>query len=540
MNHDRGDRHTVGGALYLEPRLEPPLASLIEDSGFLHQLVGGLGSPLNVLLPQVIAGNVESFRQVYRERRLRGEILFAHKANRSSALVRQLAATEADIDVASLEELQHALGAGFSAGRIGATGPKDPDFLWLGARAGVTFHVDGRSELEELISLVRRCGLPRVRVLPRLSGFTSSGVRRLARLSRFGTPAADTEALLDLLESAQDAVELIGFGYHLDTVSLDEKAVALEGCVAVMDHCAGRGMRPRTIDVGGGFGVSYLAEADQWNTYTTELTRAVMGTRPPLTWRGHGYGLRNDMGTLAGALSLYPAHREQAGAEYLAALFDMEGPVSGRPLGSLLLEGLYDVRVAPGRALVDQCGLTLARVMEVGRVGAGPATHQPGESGADWFVRLGMNASDCSLEDHGVLMDPLIVPAGGPRTGEPRAGEARAGGPHTGGARAGVTRDDAEGPRAAGEGPVAVHLFGNLCLEADLITKRAVHLPHLPVPGDLLCFANTAGYCMDFSAHRAERRPEARKVAVHLDAEGHRSWRLDEDYWPMATAGERA
>jgi diaminopimelate decarboxylase len=493
----------VGGPpnpLYLEPRLEPRLAALMEAGGFLHSLAAGLGTPLNVVLPEQIAENAAGFRAVYERHRLGGEVFFAHKATGSSALVRRLAASDTRIDVASVQELQHALASGFAPSRIAATGPKDPAFLWLGARAGVAFHVDGRAELDELAALVRGHGLPRVRVLLRLSGFVSSGVRTLTHHSRFGTPAGEAAALLDAVEKHREEVEPVGVGYHLDTVSLDEKAQALEGCLRVMDACRERGMRPLAVDIGGGFGVSYLAHAAQWDAYTSELTRAVLGARPPLTWRGHGYGLRNESGTLAGGLGLYPSYRPVAGPGYLDDLLEMRAPGLGRPLATLLLESLYDLYTEPGRALADQCGLTLARVMEVRRAdGVGSA--------AEWFVRLDMNAADCGLEDHGVLVDPLVVP------------RARA-------------ADSAEG-----RGPVGVHLFGNLCLESDLITKRVVYLPALPAPGDLLCFANTAAYCMDFGAHEAELRPRARRVAVTGGADGGWQWSLDEQYWPVGPLG---
>ncbi|GAA1643864.1 hypothetical protein [Actinoplanes couchii] len=34
----------------------------------------------------------------------------------------------------------------------------------------------------------------------------------------------------------------------------------------------------------------------QWEAWTTELTAAVLGRRPPITWNGHGYGLRDEAG----------------------------------------------------------------------------------------------------------------------------------------------------------------------------------------------------------------------------------------------------
>ncbi|MEW1653872.1 Y4yA family PLP-dependent enzyme [Streptomyces sp. NPDC093707] len=484
--------------LSLEPRLERRLASLLGAGDFLPSLVDALGSPLSVLLPDQIAENVERFRGAYGTHRLGGQVYFAHKANRSSALLRRLAATDAAVDVASLGELQHALGAGFTPDRIMATGPKNREFLWLAARTGVLVNADSRGELDELAALVRARRLARIRVLVRLSAFDGPGVRVRSRPSRFGIPAGEVDGLLKTVEQHADALELIGVGYHLDTTSPEEKARALEGCIRVMDAARGRGLRPQVVDIGGGFGVNYLEHAGEWERYTSELTAAVLGHRPPLTWRGHGYGLRNDAGTLRGALGLYPAHRPVAGARYLDELLALPSPsFGGRALATLLLENLYDLYTEPGRALVDQCGLVLARVLEVRRTDSG----EP-------LVRLAMKADDAALEEHGVLMDPMLLGRDGGRVG----------------------RGDGDGPA------VGAYLAGSLCLEADLITRRMVFLPRLPRPGELLAFANTAGYCMDFQTSRAQHQPVARKVAAWQE-DGSWRWCLDEQYWPITRPG---
>lgn len=481
--------------LYLEPRVEPRLAALLRAEDFTRGLVGALGSPLNVVLPDQMADNAERFRAMYRKHRLSGQIYFAHKANRSSALMRRLAATDAAADVASLGELQHALGAGFTPDRIMATGPKNPEFLWLAARTGVTVNVDSRSELDELAALVRSYVLPRVRIVLRLSAFETSGVKVLSRTSRFGSPARELDSLLKAVDRHSEAVELIGVGFHLDTTSIGEKALALEGSIKAMGELRERGLSPRVVDIGGGFGVNYLANREQWERYTTELTKAVLGQRPTMTWRGHGYGLRNEAGTLRGSLALYPAYRPLAGEGYLDEL--LSSPASslgGRPLSTLLLENLYDLYTEPGRALVDQCGLVLARVLEVRRTEAG-----------EYLVRLEAKADDVGLEDHGVFMDPVVIGRDGARTAD--SGDA-----------------------------VGVYLAGSLCLEAGLLSRRMVFLPRLPDPGDLLGFVNTAGYCMDFQTSRAQQLPAARGVAVwqHGDA-WH--WSLDEQYWPTLCQG---
>jgi diaminopimelate decarboxylase len=432
-------------------------------------MVTALGSPLGVVIPERLHENVRAFRAAYGS--LTGRIYYAHKANRSSALLREVAALDAGVDVASLAELQHALGAGFGPDRIVATGPKNRDFLWLAARTGVTVSADSIPELTDLAALVTARGLPRAPVTVRLSGFPSP---ISSRRSRFGVPFGDFSQALDLI--AEEPLDLTGVAFHLDTVGIAEKAIALEGCLAALDMCRERGLRPRSVDIGGGFGVNYLADATQWDGWTTALGAAVRGRRAPITWDGHGYGLRAENGVLRGTPALYPAHRPVSGAAYLGRLLETEAPQQRRPLGDLLLDNLYDLHIEPGRALLDQCGLVLATVLEV----------------RDEVIRLDANARDVSLEEHGVLMDPVVI------GGDPR--------------------------------PCDAYLFGNLCLEADLITRRKVTLPRTPRPGDLLAFVNTAGYLMDFSATEALGQPIARKAAVYLD-DGWR-WCLDEQYWP--------
>ncbi|MFD7709687.1 Y4yA family PLP-dependent enzyme [Streptomyces sp. NPDC059786] len=510
-----GENSVKDAPLYLRPRVDPPLASLLGDVPFLHSLVDALGSPLNVLLPEVVAENAERFRAVFRRHHLAGRVYFAHKANRSCALLRRLAACDpaaVGVDVASLAELRHALSSGFTGDRVMATGPKDREFLWLAARVGATVNLDSAGELERLARLVRTYGLGRVDVLARLSGFESdtgnggAGTRVLSRRSRFGTPVAELGELLTALERHEDSVRLVGLAYHLDTTGLEEKARALERCVLAMDECRARGLAPRAVDIGGGFGVGYVADAGEWERWTTALSESVLGLRPPLAWRGHGYGLRNEGGTIRGTAALYPAHRPVAGPAYLEELLARPAPALGRPPATLLLEHLNDLYVEPGRALVDQCGLSLARVLDVRLTGDGIP-----------LVRLGMNAGDVSLEEHGVLVDPVLIPRGD-AAGAPAADGREGYGPN--------------GYGPGGDGPVGVHLVGNLCLEADLITRRVVHLPRLPRAGDLLAFVNTAGYVMDFHAHHAQRQPVARTVAVTEEG-GARRWCPDEDYWPL-------
>jgi diaminopimelate decarboxylase len=475
---------SLSAGLPLYPRVSDRVARLLEARPLLEGLAAALGSPCNVVLPQQVSTNASAFRAVMERHHIGGEVLFAHKANRSAAIIRQLASTPTGIDVASLKELQQALGAGFRPERIVATGPKPDAFLWLAASSGITVSVDSAVELQRLAALVTKGGMPRVRTTLRLSGFTAAGVTRLARTSRFGTPVADLESLLDVVDDVRDAVELIGVAYHLDTIGQEEKAAALDACLDALVRCRSRGHPATSVDIGGGFGVNYLDDADQWERWTSALTAAVLGRAPSITWDGHPYGLRAEQGTIRGALGLYPAHRPVTGPDYLDVLL-AGASTHGKDLGTTLSEHLYHLQIEPGRALLDQAGLVLVRVNEVRTVGDRT------------LVALEANARDISLEEHGVLMDPVLLQRSGPRAGP----------------------------------PVDVYLLGNLCLEADLLTRRAVQMPVCPEAGDLLVFVNTAGYFMDFSADQALQQPLAQTVAAY-EIDGVWHWCLDDHYWP--------
>lgn len=467
----------------LEPLVDGLLSEILAAPERLSALVEALGSPLNMVVPEQMDTNADRYHHIYRKHRLTGRTYFAHKANRSSALVRALVGGDCGVDVASLGELRHVLAAGFTGDRIMATGPKDAEFLWLAARVGAVVNADSHEELAELVGIAERFGPTPVRVMIRLSGFDSAGVPILRRPSRFGVHMRELDAILDLLDEHRDTLRFLGLSYHLDTTGVEEKALALEGCLLAMHQASARGFSPTAIDIGGGFGVNYLADREQWERYTTELGNAVLGRRPSMTWQDHGYGLRAEAETLRGTLGVYPAYREVAGARYLDELLSWESPALGRSLATLLLENLYELYTEPGRGLTEHAGLTLARVVEVRTTHAG-----------DTLVRIAANSRDISAESHAVLMDPVLLPERpGPSTG--------------------------------------VYLTGNLCLEDDLITRRRVILPRTPVPGDLLAFVNTAGYFMDFAADHALMQPIAHTVAVYGDAGGW-SWCLDEQYWP--------
>ena len=467
-----------------------------ESRDFLNQkpelvdlLLSALGSPLNLVFPDRVRTNLENFERVFSGHGLRNRIFFAHKCNRSDALVKELALTKASIDVSSVEELKHALACGFAASRIQSTGPKNQDFLALSLLHNTVISVDSLQELHQIVALKEHLGTQeKTRILLRVCGFRGDHINFKTKASRFGTPVDRTEEALVQMESHSEQLEFLGFSYHVDTVSIAEKALALENCLELIELSYDYGFEPTVVNIGGGFKVNYLEKEEDWNRYTTALKEAVLGARPFLTWHNGSYGLSARNGTLTGSLNIYNFYDPSTGPDFLNELLNFKlVNLNNATIASTLRENGIELWIEPGRSLIAQCGLTVARVIGLKE-----------SSDGDTLVLLDMKRQDVSFIDQELFLDPIIL----------------------------SNHDTTSAPLAM---PTPVYFAGNLCLESDLITKRQVFLERLPEPGDLAVFVNTAGYFMDFSASHSIMQPVAKKVAVYKEHDNF-AWTLDEKY----------
>jgi diaminopimelate decarboxylase len=475
--------------LKLTPVLSDQVISFVNERTLLFDLIDGFGSPLNVLFPENLHANLQLFNDTFAKNNVSGRAFFAHKCNQSDSLTRQLGVEACGIDVSSVKELQHALCSGFVAERIEVTGPKSLELLALSIQHGVWINIDSLSELRQLIALQKQIKQhPPVRVLLRLSGFRSEHSRFLSKSSRFGIPIMELGTALTELEQ-NPQIQLEGFSFHLDTVTVLERTVAIESCLEAFDAAISRGFNPRVLDIGGGYKVNYLANGEDWNRYTTALKESVLGAAPPLTWQGNAFGLHAEKGVLKGNFNSYAYFDQQTGGHFLNELLNQRlSSMANATVASVMRDNMIELWIEPGRAIVDQCGITLARVINI----------HPSSTG-DVIVNLAMKRQDITFLDQEIFVDPLILHRQAPDNKQ----------------------------------PTSVFFAGNLCLESDLIYRHKTFLDALPAPGDVVAFVNTAGYFMDFSATQSIMNPLARKVAVRSE-HGRLRWCLDECYWPYS------
>jgi diaminopimelate decarboxylase len=465
----------------LPAALHQHVKHFINDRKLVTDLVRAHGSPLNIVFPDIVEENIRSFTDAITQAGVPGAVYIAHKPNKSTALIRKAATTGACIDVASLGELQHALCAGFDGTRIEATGIKNRLFLHLAVLQNVTISVDSFDELEDLAAVatsLRR----KSRILVRLGGFASTHTHISPKDSRFGISTEALPLLFSELRRHSEILTFVGFAYHLESNSDTERVVAVEATIQATLDALKIGLNPSVINIGGGFPVSLLQDASSWDTYVAALKLGVLGKHESLTWNGNGLGFRNERGTLAGSAQFREHYIKQPGAQSLAAFLSMPLPSFGNAqLSSVLADCLLTLYVEPGKAIFNQAGLTLARVVAV------KSSMQSQQVVVADINKTNMNSAEI---EH--MVDPVVISAQTSRAGR-------------------------------------AYIAGNLCSGSDILYKHMTFFESMPSKGDILAFPNTAAYVMDFSESRILQQPIAQKIAYWKTMDSY-AWAEDAHY----------
>ncbi len=469
--------------LKLTPKYHARTERLLSRPDFVRELITGLGSPLNILFPTQVQENIHSFQGVFQRTGVQGRVYATHKPNKSQAIVQELAQTDSYIDVSSYGELVSALQAGFTGDRIGATGVKSDRFLRLALQQGVIIAIDSLEELRRVTELSSLYAQGSVPILIRICDFSSTHTSIHWRDTRFGIRIKDFDSVIRWCLD-HTVLNCRGVSFHLSEATQSEKIIAIENGIQCLIRAQSQGLSPTVLNIGGGFRVCYLESASEWEAYTTAIKQSVLEGSSALTWDKSGLGYRTECGVLRGASTFAESYLSIAGAQELERLLNAPLPAYSNSLFKQAINDfLLELWIEPGRAMLDQVGLTVATVL-----GAKESAH------GEIVVALDMNRSNLNSNDLSVLMDPTIL-----------------------------YRNKSIAPKECG-----VFFGGNLCA-SDFLTRHKTMVKQVPEPGDVVIFHNTAGYLMDFAETHTHLHRVARKVSLKEEGEYFR-WSLDDVY----------
>lgn len=434
------------------------MTTLAHERDALAELLAKEGRALAVSLPDEAVAATREFQAVMADTGLDGQVFVAHKATDRTSLVQQLVhETGVGVDVASLGELEACLGHGITPEAMIVTGPKSDALLARAVQCGVrAIVIDSLGELERLIAL-KADTYPDV-----LLRLTRSVVNRpgITRMSRFGLDQAAYEAALELLVEIP-AIRLRGLAFHIDTKSIDEKVYATSRALDLLGELSERGFDDATVlDIGGGFGHSYGLTPEQLSAFDTGF-KATLQRGALNTYQSTTYGLKKlPDGQIVGDYATIDTPVFPVGAERLRTIFTI--PYDGTTLSRRAQELLVEVWCEPGSALFSSAGMVVGEIIDVS------------ERDGRMAVVANIQHGQVLFDRNEVLVDPIHLPA----------------------------------TKQSGADECSGYLFGQLCMESDVLSYRPVVFGQPPRAGDILIWLHTGAYRMHMSQTNAIMHPD--------------------------------
>ena len=196
-------------------------------------------------------------------------LAYSVKANGNLSVLRVLARAGCGADIVSGGELHRALLAGIPADRIVFSGVgKTAAELDAAIAAGILcFNVESEGELRLLAARAKRAGRVApvaLRINPDIESPTPHAYTRTGhRATKFGIASEDA-ARLYRLAAELEGVEPVGIDAHIGSQITDPEPYhqSLMHLLDLADTLRGEGIVIRMLDLGGGFGVAYEAQAD--------------------------------------------------------------------------------------------------------------------------------------------------------------------------------------------------------------------------------------------------------------------------------------
>lgn len=243
-----------------------------------HLFIGGVdmvelahkeGTALYVMDEADMRARMEAYRESFKKRYPKSDILYAGKAFLNKEAVRIAYSEGLYLDVAGGGELACALAAGMPAHRIVVHGNnKTPQELREAISAGVGCIVlDSRIELSRVSAIAQELGVTQdvyMRITPGVEADTHEYIKTGCEDSKFGFTMREDFAFNcvgDVLKAPN--VNLIGLHCHIGSqiFSLHSFREAIRVMVEFMRRIKDRyGLEIQELDLGGGLGVAYSAE----------------------------------------------------------------------------------------------------------------------------------------------------------------------------------------------------------------------------------------------------------------------------------------
>ena len=230
----------------------------------LHEIARRFGTPCFVYSRARIERNYGAFARALAGRD--ALICYSVKANSNLAVLALLARLGSGFDIVSGGELARVQAAGGDPRKVVFSGVgKSDEEIGMALRAGVRcLNLESEDELERVAAVAGRLGKRApiaFRVNPDVDAKTHPYISTGLKSSKFGVPYTGAVRLYRQAARMRQ-VDVIGVGCHIGSQMLDPAplAAAVQRIAELAGRLASAGIALRHIDVGGGIGIRYRRE----------------------------------------------------------------------------------------------------------------------------------------------------------------------------------------------------------------------------------------------------------------------------------------
>lgn len=242
----------------------------------LESVAKKFGTPLFVYSKSYLEKRCEKIKSAFSSHPT--TICYAMKANHNLTLLKLFFSKALGADVVSEGELKKALEAGAKSSKIVFSGVgKSSQDIQAGTRDKIlSFQVESLSELQLLGEIARtqkKAITLSLRINPHIAVKTNPYIATGLYETKFGLPEDQVSHAISFIRSNK-GLNLIGLSCHLGSqiFETDPFAQAAQRLVGMANSLVGEGFKIRSLDLGGGFAVSYDQEKE---TKIEDYARAI-------------------------------------------------------------------------------------------------------------------------------------------------------------------------------------------------------------------------------------------------------------------------
>ena len=255
----------------IKPFLHEKVEKIINNTEKLFDLSWLHNGPIHVLVPEIMNDNIKAFNKVFDDLEMNWIIKYAHKTNKSKALLFQAYKNNLWVDVASEEELKNVLSVWFTWDKISCTWPKSKSFLFLALSHKCLISIDNLDEIKKIIELSEKFNFKKVNILIRFHDLSWNDRKLVKKNTKFWISKNNLLEVLDIIKDFK-FIDIKWVHFHYDEHQHEIKSWSINDALSVIKKLYENNYSPTIIDIWWGFRGRELDSKLEWSNYIDFLS----------------------------------------------------------------------------------------------------------------------------------------------------------------------------------------------------------------------------------------------------------------------------